>query len=253
MVDINVLIVIYNQPLEYSRTIRTLKAPETALIYVVDNSTMDYGNRAFAEAHGYIYIGMGSNMGLSKAYNRAISQMDMEDEVLCLFDDDTMMDSRYFEKLSVAMDAHPDIDVFAPVVKDRKGMLSPCVMSSVACRRVSSVDELPERGVSAINSGLAVRMRVFEYYRYDEEQFLDYIDHAFFRDITGHELSRMYIMKDVELRQEFSGSTKQSRQVALQRYRSFKKDITVFCRKYDISPFSRMLLLIRRRLRLLLG
>jgi len=132
-------------------------------------------------------------------------------------------------------------------------MLSPCVIGSVACRRVNSVDELPACGVSAINSGLAVRMRVFAHYRYDEGQFLDYIDHAFIRDVTGNDLSRIYILKDAELRQEFSGSAKQSRQAALRRYKTFRKDIIYFCRKYGVSFFSRELLLIKRRIRLLLG
>jgi len=253
MVDINVLVVICNRSLEDSRTIRTLNAPETALVFVADNSTTDYGNRAYAKAHGYVYIDMGGNMGLSKAYNRAIAQMDMEVEALCLFDDDTEVDSRYFDALGPAMEAHPNIDVFAPVVTDCKGMLSPCIMGAVACRRAGSVDELPQRGVSAINSGLAVRMQVFKDYRYDEGQFLDYIDHAFMRDITGYELNRICIMQDVELRQEFSGSTKQSRRAALRRFRIFKKDITYFCRKYGISLMRRMLLLMKRRIRLLLG
>ncbi len=96
-------------------------------------------------------------------------------------------------------------------------------------------------------------MRVFENYRYDEGQFLDYIDHAFMRDTTGHELSRICVMKDVELRQEFSGSAKQSREAAMRRYRIFKKDISYFCRKYGVSPVRRLLLLMKRKLRLLLG
>lgn len=253
MAGIDLLVVIYNKPLAQSRTVATLNVPGDARVHIVDNSTADYGNLEFAQARGYDYVDMGGNAGLSRAYNRVIDTLDKDDGLLCLFDDDTEVDSRYFEALQKAAEAHPEIDVFAPVVTDQKGIMSPCVIRGVACRRVDNMAELPERGVSAINSGLAVRRQVFAHYRYDEGQFLDYVDHAFLRDITGHERTRIHILKDVVLRQSFSGSARQSRAAALQRYRIFRKDITYYCRKYDISSVLRWVLLLRRRLRLLLG
>jgi hypothetical protein len=73
--------------------------------------------------------------------------------------------------------------------------------------------------VSAINSELAVYRREFADYRYDEGQFLDYGDHAFLRDIIGHERVRICIQENVVLKQAFSVSARQSRAAALQRYR----------------------------------
>jgi len=253
MAGIDVVLVIYNKPLAQSQTAATLNAPGDARVIIVDNSTADYGNREFAQARGYEYVDMGGNAGLSRAYNRVIDTLEKDDGLLCLFDDDTEVDSRYFEALRKAAEAHPEIDVFAPVVMDQKGIMSPCVIRGVSCRRVKSLGELPERGVSAINSGLAVRRRVFAGYRYDEGQFLDYVDHAFLRDITGHERARIYILEDVVLKQAFSGSARQNRTAAMQRYRIFRKDIMFYCRKYGIPPVLRWALLLRRRLRLLLG
>jgi len=253
MAGIDAVVVIYNKPLAQSRTVATLNAPGNVRIHIADNSTADYGNRAIAQARGYEYVDMGGNAGLSRAYNRVIDTLEKDDGLLCLFDDDTEVDSSYFEALQEAADAHPDIDVFAPVVKDQRGILSPCVIRGMSCRRVTRLDELPERGVTAINSGLAVRRRVFAHYRYDEGQFLDYVDHAFVRDIAGHERARIHILEDVVLRQDFSGSTRQSRASAMQRYRIFKKDTAHYCKKYGISPVLWWALLIRRRLRLLLG
>jgi len=253
MAGIDVLVVIYNKSLAQSRTVATLNAPGDARVHIADNSTSDYGNRQFAQAKGYEYDDMGGNAGLSRAYNRVIDTLDKDDGLLCLFDDDTEVDSRYFEALKKAAGAHPEIVVFAPVVTDQKGIMSPCIIRGVSCRRVKSLDELPGCGVSAINSGLAVRRHVFAGYRYDEGQFLDYVDHAFLRDITGHERAHIHILEDVVLKQSFSGSARQSRAAAMQRYRIFKKDITYYCRKYGISPVLRWALLLRRRLRLLLG
>jgi rhamnosyltransferase len=253
MGGIDVLMVIYNKPLAQSQTIATLNAPSDVRVYIADNSTADYGNREFAQAHGYEYVDMGGNAGLSRAYNRVIDALVKDDGLLCLFDDDTEVDGRYFEVLRKAAEAHPDIDVFTPVVTDQKGILSPCVIRGASCRRVNSLSELPEHGVTAINSGLAVRRRVFADYRYDEGQFLDYVDHAFLRDIAGHERAHLHVMDDVVLRQEFSGSTRQSREAAMQRYRIFSKDIAHYCSKYSIPPVLKWALLLRRRLRLLLG
>jgi rhamnosyltransferase len=253
MAGIDVVLVIYNKALAQSQSAATLNAPSDARVHIVDNSTSDFGNREFAQEYGYEYVDMGGNAGLSRAYNRVIDTLEKDDGLLCLFDDDTEVDSRYFEALKKAAEAHPEIDVFAPVVTDQKGIMSPCIIRGVSCRRIKSLDELPERGVSAINSGLAVRRRVFAGYRYDEGQFLDYVDHAFLHDITGHERARIHILEDVVLKQAFSGSARQSRAAALQRYRIFKKDITFYCSKYGISPVLRWALLLRRRLGLLLG
>jgi GT2 family glycosyltransferase len=196
---------------------------------------------------------MGGNAGLSRAYNRVIDTLVKDSGLVCLFDDDTELDSRYFEVLSRAADTKPETDVFAPVVVDKKGILSPCIIRGAICRRVGSLNELPSCGVSAINSGMAVRHRVFADYRYDEGQFLDYVDHAFLRDISGYERGRIHIMEDVKLRQAFSGSERQSRDASMIRYRIFRQDIMHFCRKYSISPINRWALLFRRRIRLLLG
>ena len=169
-----------------------------------------------------------------------------------MFDDDTIVDCNYFIALAAAAQAHPETDVFAPVVTDAKGILSPCVISGAICRRVKNVGELPGQGVSAINSGLAVRLWIFQNYRYDEGQFLDYVDHAFLRDIACNEKRRICVLEGVELRQRFSGSEKLSREAAMLRYGIFKKDVTYFCAKYAIPGWNRIWLLAKRRFRLML-
>ena len=207
----------------------------------------DCGNEKEARSRGYRYFGMGGNVGLSRAYNRVISELEMNDCLICLFDDDTAVGNDYFKVLREDADRFPDVDIFAPVVKDGKGILSPCILRNLAGRRVRSVGELPRYGISAINSGLAVRLRVFNDYRYDEGQFLDYIDHAFIRDIAGQDLSKIRIM-DTVLYQRFMGSESPDRRSLLNRYGIFKNDVTHFCRRYGIPPLLRGIFLLRRRI-----
>lgn len=247
MSGIKALVVIYNKPLSESPAIRSINGAQGVQIYIADNSTVDCGNEAFARSHGYRYFDMGGNMGLSCAYNRVISTLEKNDGLICLFDDDTAVGGDYFKVLREDADRFPDIDIFAPVVKDGKGILSPCILHNLAGRRVKSIEELPRYGISAINSGLAVRLRVFNDYRYDEGQFLDYIDHAFIRDITGQDASKIRIM-DTVLYQRFMGSESPDRQALLNRYSIFKSDATHFCRRYGIPPLLCGIFLARRRL-----
>ena len=81
------------------------------------------------------------------------------------------MDADDFAALRNDMQAYGRIDVFAPVVKDEKGILSPCILKGAIGRRVKRADNLPETEMSLINSGLAVRLKVFKDYRYDEGLF----------------------------------------------------------------------------------
>lgn len=250
MCSIKALIVVYNRPLSDSPAFRSLTGITGIEGYVADNSTADYGNRTLAGEAGWQYVSMGGNVGLSKAYNRVIAPLEKNDDVLCLFDDDTTVDSRYFEALRRDVRAYPDIDVFAPVVRDRAGMLSPCIMRGLRVNRALTLEQIPQDAISVINSGLAIRLRVFQDYRYDEGQFLDYIDHAFARDILHHDRANVRIM-DVVLQQQFSGSSQPGRQADQTRFAIFKKDIGYFSKKYGISSVSAKRLLIRRRLSLL--
>ena len=251
MERIKALVVVYNISLDDSLTLSTIKQMPGVDIYVADNSTREMGNRALAKTAGYHYTDMGGNMGLSKAYNAVIDSLAKDDSLICIFDDDTAVDSRYFDMLKADAAAYPMIDVFAPIVKDTEGILSPCIQKGLRGIRVSDLSQLPEHGVSAVNSGLAVRLQVFKDYRYDEELFLDFVDHAFIRDVLGQARSKMRVM-DAVLQQCFSASEKQEKSNALKRLNIYKKDAFVFAKKYGICAGCVRLLVLMRRVRLLL-
>lgn len=246
-----VLVVVYNKSLYESLTLESLRDISGLEIFVADNSTSDYGNEKIASELGYRYVNMGGNMGLSKAYNRVISTLEKNDDFICLFDDDTKADKTYFDTLLEDAGRFKDIDIFAPVVKDKKGILSPCVFTGIRGKRVKQLELIPQHRISVVNTGLAVRLKIFRDYRYDEGLFLDYIDHAFVRDITNNDKSKIHIINAV-LEQRFSGSEKTKRQDALNRYKIFKKDLRYFCNKYGISSILCRIFLLARRVRIII-
>lgn len=250
MNGIKVLIVIYNKPLINSLTYDSIKAFQGLDITIADNSTKDFGNEAFAKKMGCRYISMQGNQGLSKAYNRVISTLDINDDLLCLFDDDSNVGENYFSTLRKAFEGHKNINLFAPIVKDDVGILSPCMIKGVKVMRISDTRNIPKNNISFINSGLAIRMKVFKNYKYDEGQFLDYIDHAFIHDIISNDGTKVHILEDVIIKQHFSGSEKSSRAADKERFEIFKKDVGYFCKKFSISKWDKEMLLLKRRLSL---
>lgn len=250
MNEIKALIVVYNQSLCDSKTFNTIKEITEIDLIIADNSTKDFGNETIAKQSGCTYISMSGNEGLSKTYNKVLSTLDKRSGLICLFDDDAQVGQNYFDALKKAANEHADINIFVPIVKDRVGILSPCIISGISVSRAKDIESIPEDAISVINSGLAIRLKVFENYQYDEGQFLDYIDHAFIKDTVNHDKRQIYIMDNVEIVQRFSGSEKSSRVADKARYMIFKKDVGYFCEKYGISRLSLMKVLLRRRVSL---
>ena len=85
------VMVIYNRNLNDSLSFSSLKNTGVE-IFVCDNSTKDMKNSAFESERVHI-LSMGGNVGLSKAYNKAVESIDGRDGYICFFDDDR--DSRF--------------------------------------------------------------------------------------------------------------------------------------------------------------
>lgn len=252
MINISVLIVIYNKPLSKSLTFQSIKDFKGLDIIIADNSTSDFDNEIVAKDNGLCYISMNGNAGLSKAYNKVIDTLDKNNDILCLFDDDTCVGHDYFKILKSDADQYPEINLFAPIVRDSKGLISPCLINGVRVRRIKSVKNISDRGISVINSGLAIRTKLFMNYRYDEGQFLDYIDHAFIRDTVGYNKAKICIMENVVLEQSFAGSDHLGKKADKSRFLIFKKDVWYFRQKYSVSRIATLIILFRRRMSLLI-
>lgn len=200
---ITAAVVVYNKKISESITYQKIKDIDNAIdILVVDNSEIETGNAGYCEKNGIRYVSMHGNMGLSKAYNRAVDNSQSSD-VIVLFDDDTEVTSEYFEKLGKGLDEHPDADVFAPIIRGQDGVIySPNEFNFLRNHFISSPDQdVSQNSFNAIASCLAIRMRVFDNYRFNEKLFVDQVDQHFFCE--QRKLERKFEKLDVEILQHF--------------------------------------------------
>lgn len=176
-------IVVYNKKIEESITCRRIQnLPDLNVdILVVDNSETVADNERYCEDRGIRYISMNGNAGLSKAYNVAVEASKNAD-IIIFFDDDTEVSEEYFTVLVKAVDEQPDIDIFAPIIYGQDGVIySPNEFNFLRNHFISTPDqEVAQDSFNAIASCLAVRMRVFDGYRFNEKLFVDQVDQFFF-------------------------------------------------------------------------
>ncbi len=200
---ITAVVVVYNKKISDSITCKNIKEIDTDIdVLVVDNSEIDCENNVYCENNGIRYISMDGNKGLSKAYNVAVDNS-LDSDIIVLFDDDTEVTEDYFNKLEEAIDSNPDVDIFAPIIKGQDGVIySPNEFNFLRNHFISSEDqEVSQEHFNAIASCLAIRMRVFEKYRFNEYLFIDQVDQYFFCE--QRKLGRKFCKIDVIIIQNF--------------------------------------------------
>lgn len=221
------IVVVYNRCLDESQTFNRLKDKDIKLV-ICDNSTSDFGNKKIAEQYGAEYVFMDGNKGLSVAYNKALSHIkenyapDSKDRI-CIFDDDTTVPDEYLEKVK---NIHADIAL--PIVRDNLGIMSPVYMPGKIAKRFKREEDAfacEGNKISGINSCLSVRFEVIDDYCYNEEMFLDYIDHQFMLDMRKKGVYPQIL--DVTVEQDFS-AVNHSKKEADARFAMQKKDLKIF-------------------------
>lgn len=233
------VVVIYNINCAGSPTCQALRRmddPElTVLIY--DNSTRDFGNLVDCQELGWRYMGGDGNVGLSKAYNRCIDFLTEQgaEGFLCLFDDDTDITPAYFTALREA--ASSGGALFAPLVMSNGRLLSPCRING--CYQTALFPDEKAAfayagdDMTAINSGMAAALSVFDDYRYDENIFLDGVDHTFVKDMAARGI-RLRLL-NYHCQHQFSGDEKPPKAAALIRFQIYAKDHAYIFRNQKAS------------------
>lgn len=227
--NITAVIVLYNVRYRDSVTFSCLENCRNLKLVICDNSTLPLNNQQVAvEYENVTYLSMGGNAGLSKAYNRAMDALRETDGYVCLFDDDTRVGENYFNALRRAID-ESHADIYLPTVYDEIGLLSPCNQQGAKSIRVASLDALDRQHMTGINSAMAIHLSVFANYRYDEGYFLDYVDHAFLRDMR--EQGKRIEVFATDIFQNFSANSDPNKESARTRFRIFYKDCYRFCNR----------------------
>ena len=183
------VVVLYNKKIQESITVLNLLQLQEDYLHIIDldNSTNDYviNNKEYFPSNSLTYHSMGGNVGLSKAYNYALSLLKnkSEDDIVIWFDDDTPVDCNYFSCLKNKV-IDKKYDVFAPVIYGQDGVIySPNELGWLKGKYIKSPEQrIPQNKFNAINSCLAVRLKAYEGYVYDEGLFMDCVDTKLFDD-----------------------------------------------------------------------
>ncbi len=252
-VRITALVVIYNRRCEESPSCEALCQDPQARAVIVDNSTEENDNARWCAKRGFGYVAMGGNFGLAKAYNRGIAWIRNNTDAthVLLLDDDTTLPKAFLKNTAADIASKERADIVCPLVQDEQGLLSPCRIDGLRVTRIQDPAELTAPTFTAINSGLVINLRVFDDYRYDERYFLDYIDHAFFRDMKARGMN--FAVTGQTLSQRFSGNERGNKQAAKRRLRIFQSDFRRFCGKSLKGRLFAQAVIIRRRIKIALS
>lgn len=238
------VVVIYNENIKNSLTCKNIMKIKnhSISVIIVDNSTKNMKNEEVCNEYGWKYISMNGNAGLSKAYNRVLDELTENDGILIWFDDDTNITQEYFDELANVEIDSPQIDIFAPVIygQDQK-IWSPNEARFFKNKQLNKPNDILDyRKFNAINSCTAVRMRVYKEYRYNEELFLDQVDHDFFEDQRN--LGRKFYKMNTIIKHNFSLKSKmKSIDHVKARYKIMIPDFLVFCSKKKSRLFLGMI------------
>lgn len=233
-------VVVYNISCENSSTCRALETltGQDISVLIYDNSTGDYGNKAYCERLGWTYLGGTGNNGISKAYNACIDHLvnGQETDMLCLFDDDTELDLHYFDALRQARE-QTDGHIFVPMIFAGGNLISPCILKPGHKVRMFANEQEAKAytgtELTAINSCMAIDLSVFADFRYDENIFLDGVDHNFTQQMRQRG-EQIHII-DYRCNHAFSGTETPPVASALVRFQIYARDYKYILRNDKLN------------------
>lgn len=220
-------IVIYNTSIDDSPSFKSLyEQLENSQIFIFDNSSRnDIADRNATISSNYkVNYQRTSNVGLGHTYNFAIGVVKNYCEYIGFFDQDTFIPKDYISVVSDQVRNNRNIaDVFVPYVMANGVMISPVF------KKKSLIRKREPEVRSAINSGMFVRMTVFDMIEFDDNLFLDYVDHDFFNKINFNQNIVSVLPSTID--QNFSDNEKNLSK-ALKRFTSYWGDTKEYSKVY---------------------
>ncbi len=286
-VRIHIITVIYNRRISRIRSMPQFEAfisryPEAGWI-IADNSTDDVivqENRETASLKNWLrYVECGGNIGLSRAYNRAIATIPQEEAYwIMLSDDDTYFSMEYLENAirRIRHEQKPwketpageklwtrePLRMLCGVVLTEGGWISPRSEHTKEFA-LSGLLRQPKPGIYRdlypINSGLFLEgSAIREAGGFDERLFLDQVDFLMMDRLRARGIRRIGVLPG-KILQSFSGDMSQGwkkessetpGQSADERFRIFRKDFQAYCELTGKPWYYRAWILGRRTLML---
>jgi GT2 family glycosyltransferase len=263
---ITIVIVIYKQLIEKSKTFQTLKqtlfntpniARNTTLI-LYDNSAsrQEFMNVSIGELTIF-YVHDHRNLGIATAYNYAFEKAkENGSEWILLLDHDTKLTEEFFRQLQLLDSLDKEVVAVVPRIISENVLVSPVFADTLRPLKA----EKPKPGIQdtpvmAINSGTLIRVSFLKEINGFNQQFpLDYLDHWLFHEI--YENGRKVWVLETVLNHELS--VMDYSRVSLQRYQSilnaeinfyknYKKDLLPAYKIQLIKRFCKQLLLVKNK------
>lgn len=183
-------------------------------LQIMDNSSEEIAakNREASETvyrNKIIYVNDGGNIGISKAYNKALDTIKDDNFYVMWSDDDTRFSMEYMENVIKEVRSGKRA-IISGIVRTQKRVISPA-------KRLIPFSRVPQkmylqkpglyRNIYCINSGLTIKSTIFEAVgRYDESLFLDAVDHLFSDKLIIKGLNCIKIVPGM-IKQDFSTET----------------------------------------------
>ena len=223
------VIVLYRQSFEHCKSWISLKAELKEMksivnVLIYDNSP-DPQHIPQENLCKIDYHHDATNPGVGRAYNFG---GELADELgkswMMLLDQDSELTPGALQHYGLAVEGNPDSIIFAPIVRDIKGILSPFLFRFGGGRRLQTISS---RMVSlkthrVINSGMLVSTTAFRSVGgYADTPMLDFSDIVFLSKLqlqTNH-----VVIVNAGVIQKFSGSESQDCQSALERYKIYSQ------------------------------
>ena len=148
------------------------------------------------------YISTPDNLGLSIIYNRIIAEHLQLGEHLLLLDQDSILPQDFLIKMTNAIKANPEIDLFLPLVHSNERFVSPVTYLCGWGRqwRAEMVGCMSSNRVSAINSGMIISSAYLHgsFLKYDERLSFYGTDTQFMLDYSDQR-SRLCVINTIIL------------------------------------------------------
>ena len=224
------LIVMYNKNCVNSKSFNFMKKYKDKIKTIIfDNSTIDLGNKKYCDKNNIEYYSVNKNIGLSKAYNYVISKIDLSpNNYLIILDDDTQLNDEYIEEVLENIKTN-EYDIYLPIIKSNQRIISPSnVQFNCRVKAISDIKQINMKKITAINSGMIIKTSIYNEILYNEQIFLDYVDHDFMKNVRKNKY-KIKILNSV-LEQNFSRDEKGELQSELIRYKIYKKDFKAYCK-----------------------
>ena len=203
-----VAVVIYNRKCYESETCKNLERIRkyfSLRIIIADNSTIETNNKEYCRLHNWEYLEMGGNVGLSKAYNKILDYVNTKDfhTIIVWVDDDTEITEEFFKELDSKAENSSNTHIFVPIIYGTDGIIySPNTRRFFRNKLMTNENDIPvQSDFNAINSCMAIRMSVFDNYRYDENLFMDSVDQKYCEDM--HLIGYKFCKLNIKITQHF--------------------------------------------------